>query len=211
MIYDAPTFTGWQLEHLDTLGRVYRLHRRMLQTFAHEAPDPSPRTWLLKSPFHVSTLPALFAEYPDARVIHTHRDPRKFLASLVSILSAVRFMRSDAVDVEALAPVMQATYQMFLESTIAQRADGTVPDDRIVDSHFVDLMRDPVGTLKQTYESLELDWPAGHDRAISEYLAAKPKGKHGKHAYSLADVGLDDASVRASFATYVDHYGITPE
>src|SRR5256714_12861654 len=62
MIYDTPTFTGWQLEHLEMLGRVYRLHRRMLQTFAHQAPDPAPRKWLLKSPFHVSTLPVLFAE-----------------------------------------------------------------------------------------------------------------------------------------------------
>ena len=35
MLYDTPSFTGWQLEHLETLGRVYRLHRRMLQTFQH--------------------------------------------------------------------------------------------------------------------------------------------------------------------------------
>jgi hypothetical protein len=211
MIYDAPTFTGWQLDHLETLGRVYRLHRRMLQTFAHEAPETSPRTWLLKSPFHVSTLPALFAEYPDARVVHTHRDPRKFLASLVSILSAVRFMRSDGVDVGTLAPIMQATYQMFLDNTIAERADGTIPNDRIVDSHFVDLMRDPVASLQRTYEQLALDWPAGHDKVIMTYLAAKPKGKHGTHTYSLADVGLDEASVRATFTNYVAHYGITEE
>ncbi len=197
MIYDTPTFTGWQLEHLDTLARVYRLHRRMLQTFAHESPEPTPRTWLLKSPFHVSTLPALFAEYPDARVIHTHRDPRKFLPSLVSILSAVRFMRSDAVDVAAIAPIMQATYQMFLDNTIAQRVDGMLPNDRIVDSHFVDLMREPVASLRTMYEQLALAWPAGHDRVITGYLANKPKGKHGTHAYSLADVGLDEGSVRA--------------
>ena len=211
MIYDAPTFTGWQLEHLETLGRVYRLHRRMLQTFQHETPDSTPRKWLLKSPFHVSTLPALFAEYPDARVIHTHRDPRKFLASLVSILSAVRFMRSDAVDVHALAPIMQMTYQMFLDGTIAQREDGTIPNDRIVDSHFVDLMADPVGSLRKTYDQLELSWPAGHHRVITEYLANKPKGKHGAHMYSLADVGLDEQPVRETFAHYVSHYGITEE
>ena len=30
MCYDAPTFTGWHLEHLETLGRVYRLHRRKI-------------------------------------------------------------------------------------------------------------------------------------------------------------------------------------
>src|SRR5579871_4193915 len=211
MIYDTPSYTGWQLEHLETLARVYRLHRRMLQTFEHEAPNATPRTWLLKSPFHVSTLPALFAEYPDARVIHTHRDPRKFLASLVSILSAVRFMRSDAVDVGLLAQIMQPTYQMFLTNTIAERVDGLVPNDQIVDSHFLDLMRDPVVSLRATYEQLGLAWPAGHDQVITDYLANKPKGKHGDHAYSLADVGLDDDTVRAAFKEYVAYYDITEE
>ena len=116
MLYDTPSFTGWQLEHLETLGRVYRLHRRMLQTFQH---GDDPRRWLLKSPAHVSTLPQLFAEYPDALVIHTHRDPRKFIASLVSLLGVVRGMRSDAVDVAALGPLMEMTYQFFLEGAIA--------------------------------------------------------------------------------------------
>jgi hypothetical protein len=208
MLYDAPSFMGWQLEHLETLGRVYRLHRRMLQTFQYEAPDPEPRRWLLKSPFHVSTLPALFAEYPDARVIHTHRDPRQFLASLISILSALRFMRSDAVDVATLAATMEGTYKMFLEGTIQEREDGVVPNDRIVDSHFADLMRDPVASLRSTYEQLELEWPTAHDGVINDYLAKEPKDKHGAHAYSLSDVGLDADSVRRSFEPYVSHYGI---
>ncbi len=211
MTYDAPSFTGWQLEHLETLGRVYRLHRRMLQTFEHQGPSPRQSRWLLKSPFHVSTLPALFEEYPDARVIHTHRDPQKFLASLISILSALRFMRSDAVDVPALAAIMEMTYKMFLESAIQARADGSVPADRVVDSHFVDLMADPVRALRSLYEQLDLEWPGGHEQVIREYLAAKPKDKHGAHAYSLPDVGLDPVSVRASFERYVSHYGITEE
>ena len=78
--------------------------------------------WLLKSPYHVATLPALFAEYPDARVIHTHRDPRKFMGSLVSLLQVVRFMRSDHVDI-TMGPVLELTYQMFLDNTIAQREE----------------------------------------------------------------------------------------
>jgi hypothetical protein len=214
MMYDTPSFTGWQLENLDTLGRVYRLHRRMLQTFQHAGarPDDAPtRRWLLKSPGHLSTLAALFAEYPDARVIHTHRDPRRFLASLVSLLAVLRFMRSDR-DVRAtLGPVMETTYRMFLEQVIAQRQDGTVPDDQIVDTHFLDLMADPVAMLRSVYEQLDYPWPAGHDRAITAYLEAKPRAKHGAHTYSYADLGLDDDHVRASFAAYVAHYGITEE
>jgi hypothetical protein len=133
------------------------------------------------------------------------------LASLVSILSAVRFMRSDNVDVQLMATTMQLTYEMFLNNTISERADGTVPDDRIVDSHFVDLMADPVAALQRTYEQLGLAWPKGHDRVITDYLRAKPKGKHGSHSYTLADVGLDEDSVRATFKDYVGHYGIAEE
>ncbi len=208
MLYDTPSFTGWQLEHLETVERVYRLHRRMLQTFQL---GDEPRRWLLKSPGHLSTLPQLFAEYPDARVVHTHRDPRKFIASLVSLLAVLRFTRSDHVDVAALGPMLELTYQMFLEQVITQRDDGTIPDERIVDSHFLELMANPVGALHGLYEQLELAWPAGHDRAVTDYLAAKPKGKHGAHSYTFADVGLDEDHVRATFAGYVAHYGITEE
>jgi hypothetical protein len=208
MHYDTPSFTGWQLEHLETLARVYALHRRMLQTFQH---GDEPRRWLLKSPAHVSTLPQLFVEYPDALVIHTHRDPRKFIASLVSLLGVVRGMRSDAVDVRALGPIMEITYQLFLEGAIAQRTSGAVPDAQIVDSHFLDLMADPVANVHGLYDRLGLDWPAGHDTRIRDYLAAKPKGKHGEHRYSFEAVGLDEDHVRATFAAYVAHYGITEE
>ncbi len=208
MLYDTPSFMGWQLEHLDSLGRVYRLHRRMLQTFQHGS---TPRRWLLKSPGHLSTLAALFAEYPDARVVHTHRDPRRFIASLVSLLSVLRFMRSDRVDVGALGSTMEATYQMFLEQVIAQRTDGTIPNDQIVDTHFLDLMADPVGTLRHTYHQLSLEWPAGHDRVITAYLDAKPKAKHGAHNYTFDEVGLDEEHVRKTFANYVAHYAITEE
>jgi hypothetical protein len=106
---------------------------------------------------------------------------------------------------------MEMTYQMFLEQVIAQREDGTVPDDQIVDTHYLDLMSDPVGMLRNVYERLDYAWPAGHDRDITAYLDAKPRAKHGAHTYSYADLGLDDDHVRASFAAYVAHYGITEE
>jgi hypothetical protein len=209
MLYDTPTFTAWQLEHIDDLARVYRLHRRFLQTL--QAGDGDRRRWLLKSPYHLGTLPQLFTEYPDAKVVHTHRDPRRFLASLVSTLSALRFMRSDAVDVDALAGAMLLAYSMFLDTSMAQRADGSLPADGIVDSHYLDLMADPVAQLRRIYDELDLDWPAGHDRRIRDYLAAKPKAAHGAHRYTLADVGLDEDEVRKTFAGYVANYGITEE
>jgi len=208
MLYDAPSFTAWHLEHIETLDRVYMLHRRMLQTFQY---GDAPRRWLLKSPGHLQTLPQLFAQYPDARVIHTHRDPRRFIASLVSLLAVLRFMRSDRVDVGALGAAMQFTYGMFLDQVIAQRESGAIPGAQIVDSHFLDLMADPVAALRHAYDGLGMPWPEGHDERIRTYLAGKPKGKHGAHSYTFADVGLDEGGVRETFAHYVAHYGIAEE
>ena len=42
MMFDTPSFMGWQLEHPETIDRVYRLHRRMLQTFQY---GDEPRRW----------------------------------------------------------------------------------------------------------------------------------------------------------------------
>ena len=100
--------------------------------------------------------------------------------------------------------MMELTYQMFLEQVIDQRERGVIPNDRIVDSHFLDLMADPVATLRRLYDESGMTWPAGHEQTVREYLAAKPKGKHGAHRYEFADVGLDEASVRTTFARYVD-------
>ena len=67
--------------------------------------------------------------------------------------------------------MMQPTYEMFLDGTIAERENGTIPNDHIVDSHFVELMARPGDDPALTYDLLELDWPAGHDRTITGYLA----------------------------------------
>ena len=47
--------------------------------------DPDKR-WLLKNPGHIEQLDLLFAIYPGAKVIQTHRDPAKAIPSLVALL-----------------------------------------------------------------------------------------------------------------------------
>ena len=72
-------------------------------------------------------------------------------------------------------------------------------------------MAEPVAKLHGLYEQLGFDWPDSHDGRIRDYLANKPKGKHGTHSYTFESVGLDEDHVRATFAPYVAHYGITEE
>ena len=209
MLYDTPSFTGWQLEHLETLGRVYRLHRRMLQTFQH---GDAPRRWLLKSPAHVSTLPAALRRVP--RRARDPHPPRPAQVHRVAGEPARRRARDaqrrgrrararpgDGDDV----PVLPRGRDR--RSATTARCPPTASSTRTSSTSWPI----PVANVHGLYEQLGLDWPAGHDARIRDYLAAKPKGKHGEHRYSFDAVGLDEDHVRATFAAYVAHYGITEE
>jgi len=208
MHYEVPSYTAWRYSQPGLDARIYRLHRRFLQTLQHGRPA---RRWLLKSPGHLMTLPQLFAEYPDARVIHTHRDPLRFVASVANLMCTLRFIRSERFDAAAQGRIAVGTFRFVLEQAIALRTSGAVPAAQVVDSHYVDLMADPVAHLRGLYERLALAWPAGHDERIRRYLAEKPKAKFGAHRYGFADVGLDPAAVREEFRGYVAHYGVAEE
>jgi len=208
MQYDAPSYMQWRLTTPGLDAGLYAGHRHFLQTLQHGG---AARRWLLKSPAHLSTLPALFAEYPDARVIHTHRDPAKFVGSVANLMCTLRFMRSDAVDVAQQGQIALGTFKYLLELGIQLRKQGALPEKQIVDSHYLDLMSDPVANLQRVYEQLGLAWPNGHAERVRMYLREKPKAKFGAHTYRYEELGLDVNVVREQFESYVRHYGIRAE
>ncbi len=208
MQYDLPSYSAWRGTQPGLDARIYAGHRRFLQTLQFGAPR---RRWLLKSPGHLATLPQLFAEYPDARVIHTHRDPVKFVGSVGNLMCTLRFMRSDAVDVLQQGQIGLHSFRFLLEGAIALRESGAIPAAQVVDSHYLDLMADPAANLARVYEQLGLTWPRGHEQTLRAYLRDKPKAKFGAHQYRYEDLGLDVATVRDAFSGYVKHYGVKEE
>ena len=45
------------------------------------------RRWVLKTPAHLPFLDVLLSVLPEARIIHTHRDPAETLPSYCSMIS----------------------------------------------------------------------------------------------------------------------------
>jgi hypothetical protein len=91
-----------------------------------------------------------------------------------------------------------------------RRKAGELPD-RIVDSHFSDLMADHVGAVEKLYGKMGRPFLGEHADAIRRYVAEKPKGKFGKHKYSPEEWGFDRAKLREKMLPYTDHYGIKLE
>jgi hypothetical protein len=212
MNFARPSYDAWSAGR-DVTTPIYALHERFLQTLQHRdvAAGRPRRRWLLKSPGHAATVTALLERYPDARFVHTHRDPAKFVASVANLMATLRFIRSDAVDPRGFGPTMSFAFRFMLEHVVDLRRQGVIPEDRIADVHFTDLMGDPVATIRRAHDHLGLPFADGYDERITGYLAAKPRNKHGVHRYDPAELGIDQSSIRDEYAAYMAAYGIVAE
>ena len=197
MIANVP---GWQADYLANMD----YHRALLQTLQHGGP---PRSWVLKTPLYLVFIDLLFATYPDAWVVHTHRDPLKTEPSSLSTLATVRWERSDEVELPEAGAAGLGDMMILLAK---RREAGELPD-RIVDSHFADLMADPVAAVEVLYAAMGRSFLGEHADAIRRYLASKPKGKFGKHRYSPEEWGFDPDKLRERMRPYTEHYGIALE
>ncbi|MBP1685272.1 MAG: sulfotransferase family protein [Deltaproteobacteria bacterium] len=206
MLYGAWSYMIWRQEaNPDT---AYDWHHNVIRVLQHGHPR---QRWLWKSPAHLGALDRLLARYPDAKIIHTHRDPLKTIPSTVSLSSIFRCSRADNVDLNLLAQTVMMGYAGILQKVIGERTAGTIPKAQIVDSHFSTLMRDPVAAVNGIYDQLGLEFSGAFADRIRQYLRDKPRDKFGKHRYAAEDYGLSDAGIRDHFRFYTDHYGIELE
>ena len=179
-------------------------HRGLLQTLQYEGP---PRNWVVKTPLYLVFIDLLFATYPDAWVVHTHRDPLKTEPSSLSTLATVRWARCDEVELPEADGAGLGDMMILLAR---RREAGDLPD-RIVDSHFSDLMADPTAAVEILYGRMHRPFLGEHADRIRRYIDAKPKGKFGQHKYSPEEWGFDPVALRERLRPYTDHYGIALE
>jgi hypothetical protein len=197
MIADIPGFTP-------DFPAAMAYHRAVLQSLQHGAPR---RTWVLKTPVYLMMLDLLYASYPDAVVVVTHRDPIKTLPSGLSTLGAVRWLRSDHVELDAVGAFGSG---MLLLNLMQLERDGKLPG-RVAHLQFADLMRDPVGSMEQLYGGIGRPFQSVHADRIRDYLAHKPKGKFGAHKYTAEDWGIDPGEIRRNLAPYMEYYQVPRE
>lgn len=207
MLYGAWDWLRWRAEARPQ--SAYRWHRTILQLLQGDGVHA--RRWLLKSPAHLGALDQLLAQYPDLRIVHTHRDPVKSVPSTVSLSTLMRASRADGVDPALVAQLVVGGYSATLRKVIDERANGTIPAAQIVDVHFQSLMKNPVATIERVYERFGLEFRPDFADAIRDYLERKPRGHFGAHSYRAADYGLSEAGIRDAFRFYTDHYEIALE
>ncbi len=203
--YRLPSYYRWLLYEADH-APAYRYHRMFLQHLQSGVPGQ----WLLKSPAHLWQLDTLVAQYPDALIVQTHRDPLNVISSISALTHHLRRMASDDTSVAECAVQSCEEIVVGLQRGMAFRDSGALSPNQVVDVQFADFIRDPFATIKTIYARLDRELTPDTEQKMREHLAAHP-GDSGGGRYTWADTALHAADIREQVRVYQDRYHVPSE
>jgi len=196
--WSAATYDAWWQAQSE--WPAYQHFHRCVQLIGSNEPE---KRWLLKNPGHIDNLDLLFAIFPDAKVIQTHRDPAKAVPSLVSLL-----MRMHPIMEEGRAD-QRGTIMLRREvakwSAAVRRGEIVRQQhpDQILDVVHSDFHADPMGVLERIYGFIGMDIPDDTRTGMAKRIKDKPELSHGIHRYDIADFGMSEDEAREPFADYI--------
>ncbi|EKX60314.1 sulfotransferase [Streptomyces ipomoeae] len=203
--YRIPGYMRWLLNEAD-MAPAYRWHRSFLQ---HLQVGERPRRWLLKAPAHTWHLPALLAEYPDAVLIHAHRDPLRVIVSVSELVTYLRAAVSEGrTHAETASEYIEPLLDALARSEQA-RANGLLAPGRVIDIRYREFVADPLRTIREIYERLGTSLSATAEQAMRRFLAAHPADTGPR--YNFGSTGLDAEALRDRVRGYQERFGVEDE
>jgi hypothetical protein len=201
---DVPRYRAW-LDAQD-FAPAYRHLRRTLQLLQWQKRlrGERPGRWVLKTPAHLGYLELLFATFPDATVIHMHRDPVETIASGASLNRALWRMVSDDVDAKRVGAQWLERMVWTNGRALAYRREAR--DARFVDVGFREAVADPLATVARIYDATDIGFSSEARAAMEAWLARDARRKRPAHRYTPETFGLEADRIRTAFADYVARF-----
>lgn len=195
----VPTYSKWVAaqDH----GIAYDWMIKMLQILQYQKPS---KTWILKTPQHLEYMDVVAEKFPQATVIHTHRDPKECIPSFCSMVYHSRKIFSAEVDALEVAEHWLNKNVYMLQQTMKVRQEN--PNFRIIDVEYKDLVKNPIGTIQSIYSQIGRTWNERIENEIKQAITNNKKDKYGQHHYDMKDFGLTDAGIDKAFDFCLSHY-----
>lgn len=203
-MYEIPSYRDWYKASNQT--SAYRTLRRMLQMLQWIR---GPKRWVLKSPQHLEQIGPLLSVFPDARIVQTHRDPLRVLASMITMAAYGLRVQNQPIDPHVTGRYWRDRVEDLLRAAVENRP--LIPAGQVMDVRFHEFMGDDVGTAGHVLEFVDQAGGDGARRAIERYMAANPRGKHGTIDYRLDDFGIDADEQRRALRFYQDFFDVPDE
>jgi hypothetical protein len=202
--WTTPTYDAWWQAQSEAPAYAYA--KRVVQLVGSSEPD---KRWLLKNPGHIDNLDLLFASYPDAVVVQTHRDPAKAVPSLCALLMQLVTLVEEPDRLVLRAKILghRETAKWSNAVRRADRVRQTRPG-QVMDVVHGEFHANPLGVVRRIYAFAGLELAPDVEAAMTRRIQAKPELSHGEHRYDVADFGLTEGEIRESFGDYVQRFGL---
>ena len=171
---------------------VYQWEKRFLQHLQH---NQSVRRWVLKAPDHVYGLEALFSVFPDALVIHTHREPLQVLKSSIHLNWVLRGLYGRPDDPIQLAEREARALAGMTDRLMRFRDAHPELAERFVDVNYGELTADPLAVIKRIYGRFDLTLTPDAAGRMGQLALRRSRYRGRRSIPSLADIGLDELTL----------------
>jgi hypothetical protein len=197
--YYLPTFAAYYKAH--DQGPSYAYLKRSLQAMQFLRGGTR---WVLKSPQHLEQFPTLYATFPDATFVVTHRDPVEVTRSMATMVAYASRMGAAHPDPHTLGRYWLSRAEDLFNGCLRDR--DVLPADQSIDVRFTDFMAGEQATLAAIYELAGQPYDDAVRAAMATFIAEHPRGRYGEVIYDLADVGLDATDVAGRLRAYRDRF-----
>ena len=204
LMYNVPTYGRWLAQH--DMVPAYRYYRSVLQLLQWRTPGEH---WTLKAPHHLFHLDALLAVFPDACIIHTHRDLVKVIGSSCSLMAMLRRMNTRRAEPAAIGATILNELATGVDRAMKVRKKA--PAERFYDLQYRDFIADPKGQIRKIYDYFDYPFAERMAADMDHWLNEDRRQQRGVHHYSLAQFGLSTQQIRERFAAYTEQYHIEAE
>lgn len=195
-----PTYDAWLAKQ--TLRPSFERYADNLRLIGM---NDTERRWLLKNPSHVASLAALLDVFPDACIVHTHRDPRVSMASHVHQLMMVqRTIAGEHASQQKLNERECEFWSTALRNALRVRKQRP---GAFCDVEHEEFLAAPMQTVERIYSHLDVPLSTEARKRMSVWLLANPQHKHGEHRYSAGELGVGEEVVSAFFKDYMSERG----
>jgi len=204
-VYAVPDYVRW-LRDAPPDG-VFNTHQRVLQQLQWKGPKGR---WTLKSPPHSLMLEQLLETYPDACLIHTHRNPAKVVASLANMVRSRRREKfadqPEMMDPKMIARSVADFFGTGLERATESRRNPAI-DRHFLDVDYRDTIRDPLGVLRRIYDHFGFEYTQEFEERVQAHVAAPRQTGHGQHNYDPNEFGVNELHLESRFPHYRARFG----
>lgn len=176
---------------------IYREFARILRSDSAMMGNTD-RPRVLKCPQYSEALPALLAQFPDARIVVTQRDDEAVLDSSISMVASQTAFQSDHADLAAIRLEWRRKIALREARTQTALADFDGPLARV---GFDELNQDSDAVVQRVYNDLGMDLSAAARRAMHRERARAARDNHKRHREQIAGFGSKPGQPRTEAAT----------